>query len=73
MEIKTKYGAVIFEDSPESRERVWNIALEWFKENEMWSGEVICQCDAGYIESPLLAAKLADEGFRFQEREDDEQ
>ena len=67
MEIKTKYGTVTLEDSPEARERVWNIALEWFKELDRWSAESIVQCDDGWIESPQLAAKLADEGFKFKE------
>lgn len=70
--IKTKYGTVTFEDSPEARERVWNIALEWFKKLDMWSGESIIQCDDGWTESPQLAAKLADKGFRFEERGEDE-
>lgn len=71
MEIKTRSGTVIFEDSPEARERVWNIALEWFKELDRWSGESIVQCDDGWTESPQLAAKLADNGFKFEENYDE--
>ena len=57
---------VSFEVSGAAKERVWNICLKWFRENELWSGECICQCDKGLIESPQLAAELADEGFKFE-------
>ena len=42
---------VTFETNVAAKERVWNIALKWFRENELWSGECICQCDDGLIES----------------------
>jgi hypothetical protein len=67
IEIKTMSGIVTFEDTPEARDRVWNIALDWFKTLERWSGESICQSDDGWAESPHLAGKLADKGFKFKQ------
>lgn len=55
-----------YDDSPEAKERVYQIALKWFKEQEMFNGESLGQSDETYISGPSMMIELAEDGFKFQ-------
>ena len=62
----TEYS-LTYDDSQEAKERIFNLALEWFKKHEMYRGEVLGQSDTTYIEGPELLYDLAEKGFQFSE------
>ncbi|MCV5968690.1 hypothetical protein, partial [Lactococcus petauri] len=66
MTIETDDHKLTFDDSPEAKERIFKIALDWFKKTELYSGEALGQSDTTYVEAPDLLAAIAEEGFCFK-------
>lgn len=63
---------VTYDDSQEAKDRIFQIALAWFNKVEMYSGESLGQSDTTYVEAPDLLAELAEEGFRFGHKWNDD-
>lgn len=59
---------LIFDDSPEAKERIYEMCLNSFRKIRRFSGESVAQCDAGNIEGVELFCALADEGFKFERK-----
>lgn len=56
---------LFYDDSPEAKERVFQIALKWFKKLDHFNGESLQQCDNTHVEAPQMLTELAEEGFCF--------
>ena len=63
--IQTEDFNVVFEDTPELRERVFEHVLAFLTKHEAFSGESIMQSDDPQIEAPEFLAELVDEVFQF--------
>lgn len=63
---------VTYDDSQEAKDRIFQIALDWFNKVKMYSGESLGQSDDTYIEAPDILAELAEEGFRFEQKWNDD-
>lgn len=60
-----KFGYVVeFRDDPEIQARVFEQLIAWFRENDIWSGESLCQCDRGNIGAPEVLSEILDETLR---------
>lgn len=57
-----------YDDSTEAKERIYEIALKWFKQVKAFNGESIFQRDTPQIKAPELAAKMAEKGFKFKRK-----
>lgn len=64
--IETPEFTVIYDDSETAANRVADILLKWFLEEEMFSGESIQQMDVTYEDAPDLLSRCAEEGFIFK-------
>lgn len=60
-----KEYTLAYDDSPEAKERVWQLLLDWFKKNELYNGESLQQRDVTWEEAPVLLTEIAETGFRF--------
>jgi hypothetical protein len=54
-----------YDDSPEAKERVFQIMLEEFKKLRQFCGEGIHQSDRTYEAAPEILTRIAEEGFQF--------
>lgn len=54
-----------YDDSPEAKERIFQMALAWFKEQGHFNGESLQQCDSTFVEGPTLLTNIAEKGFKF--------
>lgn len=72
MKIETPYSIVLFDDSLEAKQRVFDIALKWFKKLDNYSGESLAQSDSTYEFAPEILAEIAEDGFKFKEKWKDE-
>lgn len=57
-----------FDDSPEAKDRVYEIMLKWFKKLRHYSGESLGQSDETYVLAPDILAEVAEEGFKFDQK-----
>jgi hypothetical protein len=56
-----------YDDSSEAKERIYQIALKWFKEQEgLCTVDSIGPCDETYISGLEMIIELAEEGFKFE-------
>lgn len=62
---------VLFDDSQEAKDRVYDIMLKFFKKVNMFSGESLSQSDETYIEAPEVLGEVAEEGFKFEVKYND--
>jgi len=72
--MKTENSKVVFEDdeivvryndTPELRQKVFDMILGWFKDQGLFTGESVMQCDAVFESGPDLLADMADDVFGF--------
>lgn len=54
-----------YDDSPEAKERVYQIALKWCHQLG-YSGETFQQSDKAWEKGPCVLTELAEEGFKFE-------
>jgi hypothetical protein len=54
---------VFVRDDPETKEKVWTMLMEWFKEHEGFSGEMIGQNDDCQIYASCCLGQIADTVF----------
>lgn len=59
-------GNLTYDDSPEAKDRVFNIMLNAFKKLGQFEPEVLGQADEVYIEAPIIMGDCAVDGFRFK-------
>lgn len=64
--ITTQDRTITFDDSPEAKDRIFNLMLDFFKRVDMFSGECLTQSDETYIEAPNILAEVAENGFKFE-------
>jgi len=55
-----------FDDSEEMKNKVFEAVIDWFTEQEQFSGECITQCDNAIIDAPNFMAHLADDVIQFE-------
>jgi len=58
--IDTKDIKADFEDSENLRDAVFERLLLFYKEHEVFDGEMLCQCDAPQIAAPELLSDIAE-------------
>lgn len=68
---KLEDATLEYDDSPEAKERVFRIALKWFKKLESFSGECLAQKDDTYVYAAEMLAEIAEEGFKFDHTYDE--
>ena len=59
-------GIVKYNDDQITRDAVFDKILEWFINQEVFSGECLMQSDAPIIDSPDLLSDIADDLFEFK-------
>jgi len=64
--ITTTDRTITFDDSPEAKDRVFDLMLDFFKQVDMFSGECLGQSDETYIEAPNILSEVAEDGFKFK-------
>lgn len=57
---------ITFDDSPEAKDRIFNMMLDFFKKVDMFNGESLGQSDEICIEAPNILSEVAENGFRFE-------
>lgn len=63
--IETDDAIVTFDDSQETKEKVFQKLLEFFTKHGVYTEEALYQCDAPHNESPEMLADIASE-MKFQ-------
>ena len=69
---KFSEGTVTYNDDQITRDAVFDKLLEWFVEQESFSGESIMQSDGPQIDGPVLLSDIADDLFEFQVNYDED-
>ncbi len=69
---ETKDYKLTFDDSPEAKQRVYDIMLAWFRESRHFTGESLAQSDDTYIDALELLTAVAEEGFKFKQKWNDD-
>jgi hypothetical protein len=62
---KISDGVVRYNCNQKAKDLLYETMLQWFIEQETFSGESIMQSDAPLIEAPELLCKIAEEIFEF--------
>ena len=55
-----------FNDSHNTKEKLFKLMLEWFVKMEAFSGETIMQSDEPRIEAAPFLSEIADDVFEFE-------
>jgi len=58
--------SLYYKDDPSIGEKIFKKILEWCTTNEIYSGEVLCQCDDGTLNSPILVSDILDDIIKFK-------
>jgi len=66
MKISTPNYEVEFKDTLELRQKVFDVVLNFYLDNESFDGESIIQNDVGSLEGPNLLSTIADDIFKFK-------
>lgn len=72
MEIKTEDYTVEYSDSEETKQKVFDTVINFFKEHKSFCGECIAQSDAPQIASTEFLCTLADDVICFKQTFNDE-
>ena len=71
--IKTEYGVITYNDSPEVHKRVFDFLVEnYFKKYDAFCGETIMQSDNPQIYAPEVLSDIADDIIQFEHTEDED-
>lgn len=57
---------VEYSDDDETKQRVFDRVMAFFRKHEAFHGETICQCDRPMIDAPGVLADIADEAIGFK-------
>lgn len=58
--LEFKDYSVSYKDDPETKDKVFNALLAWYKEQEVFHGESLMQCDEPVIAAPEILCDLID-------------
>ncbi len=56
---------VKYDDSHETKYKVFDRLIEFFVKHKLFNGESICQRDVPQIEAPMLLSEIADDIIKF--------
>lgn len=65
---------VVYCANQETKQRVFDAVINWYLENELFSGEAIMQSDRGIEKAPELLSDIVDDIIQFEvedENDDD--
>lgn len=62
---------VLYQDTPEIREKVFARVMQYFKEHDTYTGEGIHQTDNCIIDAPNVMSDIADDILECRHEEDD--
>lgn len=57
---------VTYRDDQDVRDAVFNRLIAWYREQEAFNGESICQCDGPIIDAPNVLSDIADNIIKFE-------
>ena len=66
IEFETQSAKVQFDDSPEAKEKAFQLLLQYFQKHEAFNGECICQMDNPQIDAPIVLSRIAEDAFKFR-------
>jgi hypothetical protein len=62
---------VVYCANQETKQKVFDAVINWYLENELFSGEAIMQSDRGIEGAPELLSDIADDILQFEVEYDD--
>lgn len=68
-----EYSTLHYDDSPEAKERVFQIMLAAFLKLGHFNGESLGQSDKTYEIAPEILTECAEDGFKFRNQYEDEE
>lgn len=71
-EIETEHLIASYTDNEDVREKIFKRVLDYFKENEIFSGEAIHQDDNAIISAPNVLSDIADDILMFNVADKDD-
>jgi len=63
--------AVVYNQSQEIKNAVFNRLIDWYFKHQRFSGEGIMQSDDPLIDAPVILSEIADEIIKFNVRWDE--
>ena len=64
--------SISYDETVEVKEAVFRKLIDWYKEQELFSGESICQSDRGYEHGVVVLGEIADDIIKFDLKYDEE-
>jgi len=63
---------VVYCANQETKQRVFDAVINWYLENELFSGEAIMQSDRGIEKAPELLSDIVDDIIQFEVEDEDD-